>query len=878
MTLRTDSYRKMIYDAPYEICIERAKFYTDVYKNTEGLHPTIRAARALEKTLDNMTIYILDQENIVGNRSSKVIGVVLPIERGDMNIVIKTDLKYLKNRDFKPFQISSNDEDLLKKKILPYWKGKTVREKKIELWKKCSLFWKIDWGLMSWIRRYRQFGWKWIKEFYNRLIKGRLRYVKENNEALMANNPNLVNNVFDVQGHLIMGHKNILKWGYGGLKDIVDERLKELTTELDSNKSKETIPIKINNEIIKNTKEFKENEKTYFDLMREFQNRFSKKNGVNNDNKAFLESVMICINATIRFIKRFAKLARDKIKTEKDVTRISELERIAEICDWVATNTPRNFREAIQLTWFNHVIAMISHGIGGILAVGRTDQYLYQYYKSDIEAGLITNDEVIELLEEFLIKLSYSILMLPSYGKATASELGADGSAITVGGVDQNGDDAVNELSYLFMNAIENVKSMTNSFSIRISPEKNPQEWAQRIIEVFSKTSGPAIFNDDIIIPALQRTGVSLEDARDYAIIGCVEPSSQGNTFSCTSGNDISLVGLLEMVLTNGLIRNMGKVHGIKTGNPKNFTSYKEIWDAYLKQLNFIIDHMVKCVNIKDKIYAENYPNPFISMTLDGCLENALDMTQGGAKYNFSSISGRGLATSANSLCALKKIVFEEKSISMKELIKILNNHFKKKETFQLKLKNTIPKFGNDDDFVDFIARDIVNAFCDNVTSHSCLRTPGIFRPGFFSYGMYIIDGFFLGATPDGRNAGEPVSNSLSPSNNTERNGPTAVFKSLTKLDNLKISNGMALNMRLLPALLKTPENCLKFAELLLTYLQLGGLQVQFNVVNQKDLIDAQIHPQNHQDLVVRVSGYCAYFIDLGKPVQDDIIDRSQFC
>ena len=863
-------YRHMIYNAEYEICIERAKFYTQSYKETEGLHPAIRAARALEKTLANMTIYILEQEKIVGNRSSKLVGAFIPVERGDINVVIKTDLKNLKKREFQPYKISSEDEELLRKEILPYWRGKTVREMKIRHWKKTGLLWEPSWGLVSWIRRIRQFGWEWVKEFYNRLIKGRIRVLKESNTALAANNPNLVNNVFDVQGHLIMGHKNILKFGFGGIKERALKKLEKITRKLQS------LSTEANNKNNSGAMDIDQLIELYPEPDNYFTDRFVK-NGYTDDNKAFLEAVVICCDASTKFIKRFARLAQEKSSTERDKDRALELECISEICNWIATNKPRNFREALQLVWFNQVIGTISHGLGGILAIGRPDQYLYPYYKADIEADRITNEEVLELLEELLIKLSYNLLMIPTYGKATASELGADNAAITVGGVDRNGNDAVNELSYLFMDAVEDIKSMTNSFSIRIAPDKNPRRWVERAIEVYSKTSGPAIFNDDVIIPALQKTGVSLEDARDYAIIGCVEPAPQGNTFSCTSGNDISLVGLLEMVLTNGMIRNMGKAYGVKTGDPKKFKSYEDVWNAYLAQMRHMIDHIAKCVNIKDMLYAEYYPNPFISMTLDGCIENALDMTQGGAKYNFSSITGRGLATAANSLCALKKLVFEDKEITMKEYIKILNSHYKKKEAFQLKLKNRLPKFGNDDDYVDSIARDIVHEFCDEVIRKPCIRAPGMFRPGFFSYGLYIVDGFFLGATPDGRNAGEPVSNSLSPSNNTERNGPTGVFKSITKIDHTKISNGLALNMRLLPALISTPRARSKFADLLLTYLKLGGQQVQFNVVDQKDLIDAQLHPENYRDLIVRVSGYNAYFIDLGKPVQDDIIDRYQF-
>ena len=871
MTTRTDQYRTMIYKAPYEICIERAKYYTESYKETEGLHPSIRAARALEKNLENMTIYILDQEQIVGNRSSKLVGSVMCIERGDMVPVVNMDLNNIKKRESQPFHISPEDERLLRNEIIPYWKGKTVRDLKEKSWEKLGLLWNISVGLGSWLRKYQQFGWTWLKEYYNRLIKGRLLHAREGIRMLATNNPNFVNNIFDTQGHLVMGHKNILEKGYSGLWEQIEKRLQEVIKALpidqkDQNQMPLSDPSQFLAEITNN-----------WSPTEAFDALFSKGKEYSGDNLAFLEAALICVNAAIKFIKRFAALSEKQAAETKDPARSSELKRISEVCEWVATNKPRNFREALQLVWFNHVIATISHGMGGILAVGRPDQYLYPFYSADVEAGRITDAEVVELCEELVIKLSYNLLMLPAYGKATASELGGDNAALTVGGVDKEGNDAVNELSYLFIDAIENVKSMTNSFSIRIHPEKNPRKWVDRAIEVYSKTSGPAIFNDAIIIPALEKTGVSLEDARDYAIIGCVEPTSQGNTFGTTSGNDISLVGLLELVLTNGMIRSVGKKYGLETGNPENFTSYEEIWKAYLQQLKYLISHMVKCVNIKDIIYAKYYPSPFISMTLDHCLENALDMTQGGAKYNFSSISGRGLGTVSDSLAALKKVVFEEKTMSMKEMVETLNKHFKKKEVVQTMLKNRIPKFGNDDDYVDSIAKDVMNAFCDEVSSKPCLRTPGIYRPSFFSYGLYIVDGFLLGATPDGRNAGESISNSLSPANNTEIKGPTAVLKSLTKLDHKKIPNGMALNMKFLPTLFDTPEKREKIANLLDAYLSMGGMEIQFNVVRQEDLIDAQMHPELHQDLIVRVSGYSAYFIDLGKPVQDDIIKRCQF-
>jgi formate C-acetyltransferase len=297
--------------------------------------------------------------------------------------------------------------------------------------------------------------------------------------------------------------------------------------------------------------------------------------------------------------------------------------------------------------------------------------------------------------------------------------------------------------------------------------------------------------------------------------------------------------------------------------------------NAYKKQLSHNIELIVKYVNIKDKVYANGFHNPYVSSTLIGCIENGLDMTCGGAKYNFSSISGRGLGTVADSLAAIKKLVFEEKVLTMKELIDAFNNNYKGREDIRQILLSHVPKYGNDDDFVDNIARDIAEMFCDEVSKHSTIRG-GIFRPGFFSYGMHVVEGSFLGATPNGRRAGEAVSNSISPSNGVEMKGPTAVLKSCSKINHRKISNGCSLNLKLLPSLLKTENDIRNLAILTKTYFNLGGMHVQFNVVDNKILKDAQKNPEKYKDLVVRVSGYSAYFIDLGKSIQDDIISRTE--
>ncbi len=881
MSKRIDAYRSLILDAPYEICMERARFYTESYRATSGEHPSLRAAKALRHTLEQMTVYILDCERLVGNRSSKILGTIVPVERGDINFTLKIDLKRLKRRQPKPFQIDEADERAFFDDILPYWEGRTVREKKIEWWKAFGLLWLPDWSLKSWINRIRQFGWDWTKQFYAGLVWGRYRHLGEGNEAYAANNPNLVNNVFDTQGHLVMGHDTIVRQGYRGVKERARRMHRSLRAKVTADNATLTRsgpilgahdPVAIANGA----------DRVALETLRErFDERFREApaRGPTADQLAFLEAVEICTDAAADLIRRFATRAGQKARATSDPHRRAELEQIQRTCGHIANAPPRTFYEALQIVWFNHLIATISYGIGAILAVGRVDQYLYPFYARDIAAGVITDDEVRELLAEFLIKLSYNLLLLPMNSTRTASELGADNVGVTVGGVDRDGNDAVNPLSYLFMDAIEEISSMTVSFSIRIAPGTNPDAWLQRAVAVYRTSSGPALFNDDAIVPALERTGVAIEDARDYAIIGCVEPTPAGNTFGTTSGNDLSLLALLEMVLTNGRVRAAGKPFGVETGDPAEFGSFDAFLDAYRVQLQHMIDTMVDWVDIKDLLYAEYYPNPFISMTLDGCIENALDMTQGGAKYNFSSISGRGLASVADALYAIERTVYEEEEVAMGTLLRALDRHWKKPEdrALQARLKHVMAKFGNDRDAVDRLAVALAREFCERVLAKPSLRRTGCYRPGFFSYGLYVYEGNLLGATPDGRGPGEPVSNSLSPANQCETQGATAVCNSVGKIDHTLIANGMALNMRFLPAMVKDEERRRLLAALIAAYFDRGGMHIQLNVVDQAVLKEAQTHPERYPDLVVRVSGYVAYFTDLGKPVQDTIIARTQF-
>jgi formate C-acetyltransferase len=824
-TERTQALKRKILDAPYEICLERARCYTQVYRETEGIHPSLRAARALERTLDNMTQYILPEELLAGNRSSKLVATVIPVERGEFNAILEMYMHDITHRSYKPFKISGSEKKELFEDILPYWKKRSVRYYKEQAWAKNGLMLGFSLGPIAHARRIRAFGTSQLAKTVRPFMVGRRRDLLRTRTEVALNNPNLVNNVMDVQGHLVLGINNVIEKGFRGIKESALE--KKALHVGDSGKT------------------------------------------------SFYDAVVITCDAVKRFADRFARLASDMAEKETDKHRQLELLAMANNLNRVPWETPRNFYEAVQFLWFTQVMAIISFGVVGNFAIGRPDQYLYPFFKRDMETGAISQEFAVALIADLLIKLSCNLYVLPSFAKQTGSELGADNEAVTIGGVDREGRDAANELSLIFLEAAGNIKCMSNSFAIRIHSQSSP-EFLEKVTELTSRTNGPAIFNDQAIIPSQQQSGCSLEEARDYSIVGCVEPTSSGNTYACTAGNDISLVGVLEMALNDGKMFMIGRRAGLKTGDAEKFRFFDDVLEAYKKQLAHVVSFMAQCVNLKDEIYRDHFHNPYVSLTLDGCLDNGLDMTQGGVKYNFGSLSARGLATVANSLTAIKKAVFDEKWISMSDLLTALSTNFRNNEVLRQRLIHKIPKYGCNLKEADDMARWVADQFCEEVLKQKSMRG-GSFRPGFFSYGMHVFDGMMLGATPDGRLAGEPVSNSSSPSNGTERSGLIAVLNSNARLPYEKMSNGSSLNIRLSPSMFSTSESREKFIGLLKGFVMNGNMHMQLNVIDGDTLRDAQQRPQIYTDMVVRVSGYSAYFTDLGRPLQDDLIKRTQF-
>jgi pyruvate formate-lyase/glycerol dehydratase family glycyl radical enzyme len=830
-TARGVRLKERLLACPYEVDIERARCYTKTWKELESASPCMRAARALENTLRDMSIRIDEDEIIVGVKTFKRLAGVIPVERGEFNVVIEQELDRLVSRDRHRFHITREERRELEEEILPCWKGRTARSRKIELWKQEGIFVMPSVSPVSLYRMVKGMGLKQVVKIGRMTVGGGLKSVMKlygKSKELAGIRPNMALTIFDVQGHLIPGHKRVLELGFEGIAEWAARASRGLTEDMEDY----------------------------------------------GERKDFYESVRVVAAAVIDYSNRYADLA-EELARDAGHERGRELLQIAVRCRRVPAQPPRTFLEAVQAVWMTQVAMSISYGMAEILSLGRVDQYLFPYYRADLEAGRITREHALEAIEDLYVKLGTFLIMLIELGKDTASEMGVGSNTLTIGGLDCEGNDATNEISHLFLEAHENLRALANNLCVRISSQ-TPREFLVKACESYRFTSGHAFFNDDLIVDELVRDGYTLEDARDYSIVGCVEPTSTGNTFGCTAGNDISLAGVLEMAMNEGRMLVSGGRVGAPTRDARGFKTFDEVKEAFREQLTFNIDRLVRAVEAKDRAHAEAFPSPLVSCTLEGCLESGRDMTRGGAKYNYGSITGRGLGTVVDSLAAIRWAVFERRMLTMEELVRHLRDNFRDAEPLRRELTTRAPKYGNDDPEADDIARWVTELFCEEVRKHACGRG-GFYRPGMFSYGVHVSDGMYLGATPDGRRAGEPISNGVSPANGTEFEGPTAVLRSAAAAAGAPLSDGTALNMRLSPALIATEEKAEKVAALIEAYFAMGGRHVQFNVVDSATLIDAREHPERYPDLVVRVSGYCAYFTDLGRSIQDDIIARTEF-
>lgn len=593
------------------------------------------------------------------------------------------------------------------------------------------------------------------------------------------------------------------------------------------------------------------------------------------EKRLFYEAVIITSDAIINFSKRFAKLAESLAKKEADPERKGELEKIARVCDWVPENPARDFWEATQTAWFLQLVIQIEAN-GNSVSPGRLDQYLYPFLKSDLAEGRIELETAQDIVDCFWIKLNEIIKVWDQ--EATRVHPGFPMTQdLTIGGQTPDGFDSTNVLSYLMLNAQEHIQLQNPQFTVRIHKD-TPHCFLMRVVEIISLGTGmPALFGDEICIDSIiRRTGVPLDRARDYRIVGCCELTPRGLQ-GRANGGYFNVARVVDLALTNGIDRLTGKRIGPETGVPSVFQNFEEILEAVRKQMEYFIALNVNNNLIVDMVQRELTPHVFLSSIIEGCLDKGKDITQGGSLYGVTPTQAVGLATGADSLTAIKDLVFEKKFISVEELNTVLDNNFEGQEGERVrKMLLEAPKYGNDDDVADFVMRKFSDIFFDELEKHKDIDG----RPYcafILTLGATVPHGWKTGATADGRKATTPVSDSMSPTNGADYQGPTAVLKSASKIDQIKIMHGNILNLKFSRTALDGTQSRVKLAQLLKTYLvNLKGMEVQVNVVDSKILKLAQQNPEEYRDLIIRVAGYSARFIELAKEMQDDLIARTE--
>ncbi|MBD5551157.1 MAG: glycyl radical protein [Lachnospiraceae bacterium] len=811
-----------------EIEAARAELITQSYQETEGQPIIIRRAKAFSHILKNIPIIIRPEELVVGSSTIAPRGCQTYPEFSYEWLEAEFDT--VEHRAADPFYIAEETKKRLKE-ANRYWKGKTTSE--------------LAYSYMA----------------------------PETHRAMEHNFFTPGNYFYNGVGHITVQYDKVLRIGFAGIRKEAEEELASC--------------------------------------------------GFGDENYArksrFLEAVIISCDAVIGYSKRYAKLAQEMAEKEHNAQRKKELLSIAENCSKVPEYGAEGFWEACQSFWFVQQLLQLESS-GHSISPGRFDQYMYPYYEKDIESGKLTKEYAQELLDCIWVKLND----LNKCRDAVSAEGFAGYSLfqnLIVGGQTVDGKDATNDLSFMCINASKHVFLPQPSLSIRVW-NRSSQELLLHAADLTRTGIGlPAYYNDEIIIPALIHRGLSLEDARDYNIIGCVEPQKSGKTEGWHDAAFFNMCRPLEMVFSNGY--DNGEIASIQTGNVEDFKTFDEFYDAYKKQMNYNISLLVNADNAIDVAHATLCPLPFESCMADDCMKRGLSLQEGGAIYNFTGPQGFGIANVADSLYTVKKLVFEEKKVTLGELKKALEMNFgqgfdaitakeialqvakqleaqgrevtsdiiamtiqnvltmelpeEEKERYE-KIRDMIdelPKFGNDIDEVDTLARDAAYTYTKPLETFKNPRG-GIFQAGLYPVSANVPLGAQTGATPDGRLAHMPVADGVSPSSGKDMNGPTAACNSVARLDHGIASNGTLFNMKMHPTAMAGQKGLESFVALVRGYFDQKGMHMQFNVVDRETLLDAQKHPEKYSGLVVRVAGYSALFTTLSKSLQDDIIRRTE--
>lgn len=782
MNERVQKLRKLSFEAETSLSIERALIQTAFYKKNYGKFsiPVLRAMNFLE-LCKQKTIYLGEGELIVGERGPKPKSIPTFPELTCHSV---EDLHVLNTREMQPYTISQEEIDTYEREVIPYWEGKTIRER-----------------IFSHVPR------EWSRAYEAGLFT----------EFMEQRAP----------GHTALDGKIYEK----GMLDFKKE-IKDQIARLDYLNDPEA-----------------------------------------TDKKEQLEGMSISCDAVIIFAERHADLAEEQAKTASDQKRAKELQKIAEVCRWVPAHAPRNFWEAIQMYWFVHLGTITELNGWDAMNPGHFDQHLAPFFEKEINNGTLSRDEAKELLSCFWIKVNNH--PAPPKVGITAKESGTynDFTNINIGGVKKDGSDGVSEVSYIMLEIVEELHVLQPGNSVHVS-SKTPDRFLKEACKVIRQGHGyPSVFNPDIYIQEMLRQGKLLEDAREGGCSGCIEVGAFGKEAFILTGY-LNVPKIIEITLNNGIDPLTGKQVSIETGDPRNFETYQELYDAFLTQLHYIVNQKILVSNYIDRMFAKYSPATFLSVVIDDCITKGKDYYNGGPRYNTNYIQCTGLGTVTDSLSTLKKHVFEEKTFSMDAILKAVAKNFKGEEIIRQTVLNNTPFYGNDDDYADSIALQVYNDLFDAIDGKP--NTKGeTFHINMLSTTCHVYFGKMMGATPNGRLAHKSISDGTSPSHGCDTNGPSAVIKSLTKIDHVK-SGGTLLNLRFLPSLLKRDEDLMKLGSLIRSYFSLGGHHIQFNIVDTATLYAAQKNPEEYKDLLVRMAGYSDYFNDMNADLQQEVIDRTE--
>jgi len=781
MTERVRMLREQSLAAIPVIAHERALLVTESAMGTEGLPAPLRRAHAFRYLMERETVVINDGELIVGERG--------PAPRAtstypELCCHTLGDLEILDTREKIAFRVSDETKEVYRERIIPYWRGKTMRER---------IFAGMD---GEWKDAY-------AAGIFTEFMEQR------------------------APGHTVLDGKLYQK-GLLGLRADVASALESLGRSADPRDASK---------------------------------------------REELEAMAICADAVITLARRYAEAAESKALVEPDPVRRAELQEIARICRRVPGRPPESFREALQAYWFVHLGVITELNPWDAFNPGRLDQHLAPFYERGIAGGTLTREDAREILECFWVKFNNQPAP-PKVGvTAEESSTYTDFANINSGGLTAEGEDGVNDVTFLVLEVIDEMRLVQPSSNIQLS-RKSPDAFLRAAAGVIRKGWGqPSVFNADAVVEEMLRQGKTVEDARQGGTSGCVETGAFGKEAYILTGY-FNLPKIVELTLNGGRDPRTGKQLGPATGDAAAFRSYGEFLGAFRTQVDHFVDVKIRGSNVIERLYAGYLPVPFLSLLIDDCIAHGTDYNAGGARYNTSYIQGVGIGTVTDSLSAVRHHVFEEEALPMSALLGVLAADFRGYEKVRLLLKNRTPRYGNDDDAADAIMRSVFEIYFRAVDGRPNARG-GSYRINLLPTTCHIYFGAVTGATPDGRNAGTPVSEGISPVQGADRRGPTAVLMSASKMDHVR-TGGTLLNQKFTPRLLEGEKGIDTLAALIRSYFTMGGHHIQFNVVDAATLRDAQDHPAEHRDLIVRVAGYSDYFCDLGRALQDEIIARTE--